>query len=126
MPSSIFRIAKPDAGVREAIRARSVQEGFDAVGFARADGPEGAAERLNEYLARGHHGDMAWMQTNAERRSDPRALWPEAKSIVTLGVNYAPLSDPLQALTRRERGTVSVYAQGSDYHDVLKRSLKRL
>jgi epoxyqueuosine reductase len=126
MPSSISEIAKPDEKVREAIRARAVQEGFDAVGFAPAERPGDAAEGLNEYLARGHHGDMAWMQTSRERRSDPRALWPEANSIITLGVNYAPRSDPLHALLRRERGVVSVYAQGSDYHDVLKRSLKRL
>jgi epoxyqueuosine reductase len=125
MPSSISEIAKPDAEIREAIRARAVQEGFDTVGFARAVRPEGAAEGLVEYLARGHHGDMAWMQTTSERRSDPRALWPDANSIITLGVNYAPRHDPLQALLRPERGVVSVYAQGADYHDVLKRSLKR-
>jgi epoxyqueuosine reductase len=126
MPSSISEIAKGHAQIREAIRARAAQEGFDAVGFARAVGPEGAAEGLSAYLARGHHGDMAWMQTNAERRSDPRVLWPQARSIITLGVNYAPQNDPLSSLLRRERGTVSVYAQGADYHDVLKRSLKRL
>jgi epoxyqueuosine reductase len=124
MPSSISDIAKPASDIREAIRARAQREGFDAVGFVRAVRPEGAAEGLKEYLARGHHGDMAWMQTTAERRSDPRALWPEANSIVTLGVNYAPAKDPLPALLRRERGVVSVYAQGADYHDVIKRSLK--
>ncbi len=69
---------------------------------------------------------MAWMETTAERRSDPANLWSEAKSIITLGANYAPADDPLPALERRERGVVSVYAQGSDYHDVLKRRLKRL
>jgi epoxyqueuosine reductase len=126
MPSSISETAKPDAGIREAIRARATDEGFDAVGFARAVRPAGAAEGLEEYLARGHHGDMVWMQTTSERRSDPHALWPAANSIITLGVNYAPRNDPLEALLRRERGVVSVYAQGADYHDVLKRSLKRL
>jgi epoxyqueuosine reductase len=125
MPSSISEIAKPDAEIREAIRTRAAQEGFDAVGFTRAVRPEGAAEGLVEYLARGHHGDMAWMRTTSERRSDPRALWPDANSIITLGVNYAPRSDPLQALLQPKRGVVSVYAQGADYHDVLKRSLKR-
>ena len=125
MPSSISEIATPALDIKEAIRARALDEGFDAVGFARAVGPEGAAEGLNEYLARGNHGDMAWMQTTSDRRSDPRALWPEANSIVTLGINYAPQQDPLEALSRRERGVVSVYAQGGDYHDVVKRSLKR-
>ena len=114
----------PDA--REAIRGRARKEGFDAVGFTRAGPPKGAAEGLNSFLAKGLHGDMQWMQTTSERRADPKALWPEAKSIVTLGVNYAPSHDPLEALARRDRGAVSVYAQGDDYHDVLKRRLKRL
>jgi len=111
---------------RSAIRERANAEGFEAVGFAAALAPEGAAEGLGAFLAAGHHGDMAWMETTAERRSDPANLWSEAKSIITLGANYAPADDPLPALERRERGVVSVYAQGSDYHDVLKRRLKRL
>ncbi|HEY4264013.1 MAG TPA: tRNA epoxyqueuosine(34) reductase QueG [Micropepsaceae bacterium] len=114
------------ADVREAIRARARAEGFDVCGFARAERPEGAAERLAEYLALSHHGDMSWMQTTQARRADPHVLWPDARSIITLGVNYAPVADPLLALTRRERGVVSVYAQGADYHEVLKGRLKRL
>ena len=112
--------------MRDAMRARAREEGFDAVGFARAEQPDGASKRLAEYLALNFHGDMGWMETTAARRSDPQALWPDAKSIVTLGVNYAPATDPLEPLARRERGVVSVYAQGADYHDVLKRGLKRL
>jgi epoxyqueuosine reductase len=112
--------------IREAIRARAHSEGFDAVGFARAERPEGAAEGLAEYLARGHHGDMAWMQTTAARRADPNVLWPSAMTVITLGVNYAPVQDPLEALAQREHGAISVYAQGGDYHDVLKKRLKRL
>jgi len=69
---------------------------------------------------------MAWMATTAERRSRPENLWNEAKTIITLGANYAPADDPLPALERKERGVVSVYAQGRDYHDVLKARLKRL
>jgi epoxyqueuosine reductase len=112
--------------MRDAIRARGREEGFDVVGFAAARRPEGAAEGLATFLAREHEGDMAWMRTTSERRADPRVLWPDALSIVTLGVNYAPASDPLDALKRPERGVVSVYAQGADYHDVVKRKLKRL
>jgi epoxyqueuosine reductase len=126
MRRSISEAAKTAADVREAIRARALDEGFDVVGFARAQNPAGAAEGLAEFLARGFHGDMGWMQTTAERRANPKRLWPEAESVVTLGVNYAPLDDPLLALSRRERGVVSVYAQGSDYHEVLKKRLKRL
>jgi epoxyqueuosine reductase len=69
---------------------------------------------------------MGWMQTTAQRRADPKVLWGEAKSVIALGVNYAPSHDPLESLERRERGVISVYAQGADYHDVLKRRLKRL
>ena len=112
--------------LRAAIRERAREEGFEAVGFAAARAPEGAPEGLAEFLAAGHHGDMAWMATTAERRARPETLWPEAKSIITLGANYAPADDPLPALERKERGVVSVYAQGRDYHDVLKKRLKRL
>ena len=114
------------AAIRDAIRARALAEGFDAVGFAPAAAPEGAAEGLGTFLAREYHGDMGWMQTTSERRADPHALWAEAKSVITLGVNYAPEGDPLEVLARRETGAISVYAQGADYHDVLKRALKRL
>ncbi len=126
MRSSISRAQPGAAGISEAIRARAREEGFDAAGFARAEAPHGAGEGLAEFLARAHHGDMVWMQTNAGRRADPHALWPEAKSIIALGVNYAPAGDPLAPLAWCERGVVSVYAQGADYHDVVKRRLKRL
>jgi epoxyqueuosine reductase len=126
MRSSISEAAKPALDVREAIRARARDEGFDAVGFTYAQSPPGAAEGLAEFLARGYQGDMGWMQTTAQRRADPKRLWPEAQSVITLGVNYAPVDDPLRALARRERGVVSVYAQGADYHEVLKKRLKRL
>ena len=112
--------------MRSAIRARAMEEGFDAVGFAAAQRPQGAAEGLANFLSHDHEGDMAWMRSTSERRADPHVLWPDARSIVTLGVNYAPVGDPLVALERPERGVVSVYAQGADYHDVVKRKLKRL
>ena len=81
---------------------------------------------FDEFIAQGRHGDMAWLAANAERRKDPRALWPEARSIIMLGLSYAPDRDPLEALQDLSRGTISVYAQGLDYHDVIKAKLKRL
>jgi epoxyqueuosine reductase len=69
---------------------------------------------------------MDWMETTAERRGDPLALWPQVRSIVMLGVNYGPDSDPLSILKRRERGTISVYAQREDYHETIKKRLKAL
>jgi hypothetical protein len=126
MRSSTSKGPDVSEDLRERIRVRARAEGFDAVGFTVAKAPHAAAENLGAYLKAGHHGDMAWMETTAERRADPEKLWSEAKSVVALGVNYTPAEDPLAALERRERGVVSVYAQGADYHDVLKKKLKRL
>jgi epoxyqueuosine reductase len=83
-----------------------------------------APERLREFLAEGGHGDMDWMQTTAARRSDPRALWPDVRSVVMLGMNYGPDADPLAILRERTHGAISVYAQGVDYHEIIKPRLK--
>jgi epoxyqueuosine reductase len=112
--------------MRDAISARARAEGFDAIRFASANAPLHAGARLELFLEGGRHGSMDWMERNAERRSDPLALWPEAKSIIVLGVNYAPDHDPLASLQYKECGTISVYAQGDDYHDVIRKKLKRL
>jgi len=122
MPSSISE--RPAA--KEAIRARAIAEGFDSVGFARPALPPRAAGELGRFLDYGSHGDMAWMETTRARRSDPNVLWDSAKSVVTLALNYAPKDDPLAALQRKDEGAISVYAQGKDYHDVVKTKLKRL
>ena len=112
--------------IREAIRDQALASGFDAVGFAEAYLDAEARAGLGEYIARGYHGDMGWLAGTAARRGDPRALWPEARSVVVLGVNYAPEDDPLALAERHDRGVVSVYARGRDYHDTLKRRLKTL
>ncbi|HYF09968.1 MAG TPA: tRNA epoxyqueuosine(34) reductase QueG, partial [Acetobacteraceae bacterium] len=119
-------VVDPALDARAAIRAEALRLGFDAVGFARAAlGPE-ARERLREFLDAGMHGEMGWMAERAEQRAHPRALWPEAVSVIALGVNYGPEGDPLAVLERHDRGAVSVYAQGRDYHDVVKKRLKAL
>ena len=112
--------------IREAIRDRALASGFDAVGFAEAYLDAEARAGLGEFISRGYHGDMGWLACTAARRGDPRALWPEARTVVVLGVNYAPEDDPLALTERRNRGVVSVYARGRDYHDTLKRRLKAL
>jgi epoxyqueuosine reductase len=106
----------------EAARAH----GFDVVGVARPDAIPQAQERLLRFLAEGAHGDMAWMETTAERRGDPRALWPDARSVIMLGMNYGPDDDPLTILRERSHGAISVYAQGDDYHEVIKPRLKAI
>jgi len=134
--------------------------GFDICAVARPDAIPQAAERLRQFLADGAHGDMAWMATTAARRGDPRALWPQVRSVVMLGMNYGPgraassvqplpagereqtesavraeanspdaaaaADDPLAILRRRDRGAISIYARGDDYHDVIKPRLKAL
>ncbi len=114
----------PPAG--EEIRAKALELGFHAVGFAPAAlGPE-ARERLRAFLAAGQHGEMGWLADRAEQRAHPRALWPEARSVIALGLSYAPDDDPLAALARPDRGNISVYARNRDYHDVVKGMLKHL
>jgi epoxyqueuosine reductase len=106
------------AEIREAIRAQALTMGFDAVGFAEARLAEAARTDLAEYIGRGYHGDMGWLAHSAERRSDPRALWSEARSVVVLGLNYGG-DDPLAVEPDPETGVVSVYARGRDYHDTV-------
>ncbi|MGE0736211.1 MAG: tRNA epoxyqueuosine(34) reductase QueG [Alphaproteobacteria bacterium] len=116
--------ASPD--IADTIRRYALGLGFDAVGFAAAAAPVAWAERLGAFLAAGHHGDMGWMQAKAERRADPKALWPAAKSVVVVGLNYSPPGDPLYLIDKQERANISVYARGADYHDVVKQRLKSL
>jgi epoxyqueuosine reductase len=108
------------------IRAKALELGFEAVGFARAASSEQAREGLRRFLEAGHHGDMGWMAESATRRADPKAMWAPARSAIVLGANYGPDHDPLDDLGRAETGTISVYARNKDYHDLIKRRLKAL
>ena len=121
MPSSIS-----NAGARAAIAERARIEGFDVVRFARPDAPPKAGARLEQFLADERHGTMGWLERNALQRANPMLLWPAVRSIVVLGMCYAPDHDPLAVLSQRDKAAISVYAQGDDYHDVIKKKLKRL
>jgi epoxyqueuosine reductase len=114
------------ADPKPAIRERALALGFDAVGFAAAALGAEARTHLAAYLSEGYHGDMGWLAARADQRGDPRALWPEAKSVVVLGMNYGPGEDPMAALANADRGAISVYARGRDYHDIVKSRLKAL
>ena len=109
-----------------AIKARAIAAGFDAVGIARADAIQEAPARLADFLSKGRHGEMGWMETRADERGDPRALWRDARSVVMLGLNYGPDEDPFELLSHKTSGAISVYARGRDYHDVVKKKLKAL
>ena len=116
----------PAAAPRDRIRAKAVELGFDACGFASVAAPWPASARLEAYVAEGRHGTMRWMEETLERRSHPRGMWPDARSAVVLGVNYGPDEDPLAVLADKTRGAISVYARGDDYHDLIKSRLKQL
>ena len=111
---------------RDAILTHARSLGFEAVGVASADDAPADGEGLRQFLRLGHAGDMTWLSRTAERRAAPRALWPEARSVVVVGLNYGPARDPLRLLGEPTRGIVSAYAQGRDYHSVLKGRLRRL
>ena len=100
--------------------------GFDAIGFTTPDATREAGKHFLAFLGSGGHGEMDWLAASPERRTDPRVLWGGVRSIIMLGVNYGPDDDPLDILARRSQGAISVYAQGDDYHDVIKKRLKIL
>jgi epoxyqueuosine reductase len=100
--------------------------GFASVGFAPAADDPVRGERLREWLAAGMHGEMEWMEARADVRQGPQAMWPEAQSVIALGMSYAPDGDPLALEGDPERARISVYAQGGDYHDTVKKALKAL
>ena len=114
------------AAIKKDILARARAEGFDTARVVGARAEPVHASRLREFLEAGHHGGMDWMEKRAHWRADPQAMWPGAQSVIVLGVNYGPAHDPLAILARKNRGAISVYAQGDDYHDVVKKKLKAL
>lgn len=113
-------------GFEQRLKAKAAELGFAACGICDADAAPEAGERLRAWLEQGHHGDMLWMEARADQRASPKGLWPEVRSVIALGMSYAPAVDPMALAGERERGRVSVYAQGRDYHDVVKSALKSL
>ena len=112
--------------LEQRLKAEALRLGFAACAIAPADAAPRSAERLRQWLDAGHHGDMLWMAERAGQRGSPQALWPEVRSVIMLGMSYAPGRDPLALADVRDRGRISVYAQGRDYHDVVKKGLKAL
>jgi epoxyqueuosine reductase len=112
--------------LRRALAQEARALGFDCIGITAPDTIADAAKHFLRFIEIGGHGDMDWLAQNPERRADPRGLWPDVRSVIMLGVNYGPDEDPLAILKQRSRGAISVYAQGDDYHDVIKKRLKVL
>ena len=114
----------------EPLKSRLVAEaldlGFIACRVCRPDAVPEMAGRLAAFVEAGYHGQMGWMAERMEWRGAPDVLWPEARSVIMLAESYGPEHDPLAVLKQPDRGAISVYAQGRDYHDVVKKRLKRL
>ncbi|WP_182422377.1 tRNA epoxyqueuosine(34) reductase QueG [Aureimonas sp. ME7] len=114
------------SALRRFLEADARRLGFSALGIAGTAENAAVASRLDAFVAAGHHGTMDWLPETVERRRSVEALWPEARSVIVLGLNYGPDEDPLAVLERRDRGAISVYARHRDYHDVVKGKLKEL
>ncbi len=112
--------------VAQALETRAREEGFAALGIAAPAAMRPAGDRLRNWVAEGYHGGMGWMAERVHWRSDASALWPEARSVIMLVENYGPDGDPLATLAQPDRATISVYARNRDYHDRIKKRLKRL
>jgi len=108
------------------LKARASALGFDSFGIARADARPDLPAKLNAALAAGWHADMTWMAETAERRGSPQGMWPQARSVILLGINYGPETDPLAILGEKSLGSISVYARNRDYHEIIKGKLKEL
>ena len=114
------------ADLKARLEAQARAEGFAAMGVCRPEAIGRAGARLAAFLDAGRHGQMGWMADRAGWRADPRAMWPAVQSIVMLAEAYTPQADPLAVLDRPERGAISVYSRGKDYHDLVKKRLKRV
>jgi epoxyqueuosine reductase len=121
--SDAGRLTQTPRDLALALKAQARREGFDACGITA---PQAFGEGLRAFLAAGRHGEMAWLERRAAERGDPRILWPEVRSVVMLAESYTPAEDPVQGLAWRDRGVISAYARGRDYHDLVKKRLKRL
>ena len=117
----------PEAsGIKSNLLQQARAAGFDAIGITRPDAAAASAGHFREFLKLGRQGDMDWLAQKADRRADPLALWPDAQSLIMLGMNYGPGENPLEKLRLRGHGNISCYAQGRDYHDLIKRRLKQV
>lgn len=116
---------QPDT-LKDRIRQQALTEGFAAAGFCRPDAIPQAAGRLHAFVDQGRHGQMGWMAERMHWRGDPAALWPEARTIIMLAEPYTPPDDPFAVLAQKGSAAISAYARGKDYHDIVKKRLKRL
>ncbi|MDA7423670.1 tRNA epoxyqueuosine(34) reductase QueG [Thalassococcus lentus] len=116
----------PTDDLKSRLLKQALDEGFSAARICRPDAVPQVMDRLQAFVRAERHGQMAWMADRMHWRGAPDVLWPEAKSVIMLAENYGPDHDPLDILAKPELGAISIYAQNRDYHDVVKKRLKRL
>lgn len=126
LADSAARVKGELSGFAAEMEAEARALGFCAFGIASAAEDDDRSARLDAWLAAGMHGTMGWMEERAHHRRSPQGMWPEARSVIALGMSYAPSADPLRLAGEPEIGRISTYAQGADYHDVVKKALKHL
>ena len=119
-------MATAQPNLKSALADQARAEGFASMGICRPDAIPEARDRLEAFLEAGYHGQMAWLEARKNWRGDPTALWPEARSVIMLAEPYTPASNPMALLEMKDRANISVYARGRDYHDIVKKRLKRL
>ncbi len=112
--------------IRNWVDSCALNHGFDCVGVVNPADMDAEGARLEEFVSLGRHGTMEWMSRRMRERSHPSHLWGEVKSVIVLGTNYGPDENPLPRLRESERAVISVYAEGRDYHDLIKKRLKRV
>ncbi len=112
--------------LKQLLVTQALSEGFVACRICRPWDVPQVPDRLKSFLKKGYHGQMGWLAERTHWRGDPAALWPEAKSVIMLAESYTPEHDPTDVLQWPEHGAISVYAQNKDYHDLVKKRLKRL
>lgn len=112
--------------LKQNLIAQADAEGFDLARICRPWDLPHVPERLAAFLDKGYHGQMHWLAERSHWRGAPHVLWPEARSVIVLGESYTPEEEPLATLDRPDTATISVYARNRDYHDLVKKRLKRL
>ncbi|CAD0184706.1 Epoxyqueuosine reductase [Ruegeria sp. THAF57] len=117
---------KSGSGLKDRLVAQALNEGFVSCRVCRPWDVPAVPARLEAFLQAGYHGQMGWMAERTHWRGDPAALWPEARSVIMLAESYAPEHDPTEVLAHPDKAAISVYAQNKDYHDLVKKRLKRL
>ena len=125
-PAAPLREPRLLSDLKHALLTEARAAGFAKMGICRPDAIPEAGARLADFVADGRHGQMGWMAERMTWRADPSVLWRDAKSVIMLAEPYTPDDDPLAALERHDRATISVYARNRDYHDLVKKRLKRV